>query len=60
VSEKPNSTAATTELSDEQLDNVSGGFVIYGRSALLPAGQIHATSPLLGGPDTMPNHAASG
>jgi hypothetical protein len=44
----------TDELSDEQLEDVSGGIIIYGRFAQLPAVQGNTSSVLLGGPDTKP------
>jgi hypothetical protein len=42
------------ELNDEQLEGVSGGFIIQVRFAQLPAVQSSASSVLLGGPDTTP------
>jgi hypothetical protein len=45
---------APEELSDEQLEGVSGGIIINGRFAQLPAVQGNASSVLLGGPDTLP------
>jgi hypothetical protein len=44
---------STEELSEQQLDLVTGGFVIYGRPAQEHAIQrLDPSSALLGGPDT--------
>jgi hypothetical protein len=50
----PTSSPARDELSDEQLEDISGGIIIHGRFAQLPAVQGGASSVLLGGPDTLP------
>jgi hypothetical protein len=54
LSERANTSPATEELSDEQLEQVAGGIIINGRFAQLPAVQSDASSILLGGPDTKP------
>jgi len=54
LSERTNQNQATAELSEEELDQVSGGIIIHARFAQLPAVQANASSVLLGGPDTQP------
>src|SRR5215204_6521775 len=54
LSERTNAAPAIEEMSDDQLDSVSGGIIIHGRFAQLPAVQADASSILLGGPDTKP------
>jgi len=54
MSEQTHINPATAELTDDQLDEVSGGIIIHGRFAQLPAVQGSASSVLLGGPDTTP------
>ena len=53
MSEQP-PNAQNQELTDEQLEDVSGGIIIFGRFAQLPAVQRDASSIFLGGPDTLP------
>lgn len=54
MSEQPPNDPKNQELTDEQLDEVSGGIIIVGGRFALPAVQKHVSSVFLGGPDTLP------